>query len=186
DLGRLALDLPGRLQPGQVRHPHVEDRQVGPLADRQVARLGAVGGLGYDLDVRLAFEQQAETGADDPVVVGDQDLHRADSPGTIKRTVVPAPGRDSIVSSPPTSSARSRMPAIPRPRWDSSKAKPRPSSETVSSTPPSGSRRSAASARPAPEWRAAVGGAPPAAPQTPSRPPPPRPAGDPAPPHEAP
>ena len=46
--------------------------------------------------------------------------------------MVPRPGRDSIVSSPPTSSARSRIPAIPRPRSDSSKAKPRPSSATSS------------------------------------------------------
>ncbi len=60
---------------------------------------------------------------------------------------MPWPGRDSIVSSPPTSSARSRMPPIPRPRSDSSKAKPRPSSATSSSTPPSASRRSRTSIR---------------------------------------
>ena len=54
---------------------------------------------------------------------------------TSSRTVVPSPGRDSIVSSPPTSRARSRIPAIPRPRSDSSKAKPRPSSATVELDP---------------------------------------------------
>src|SRR6185312_10861349 len=124
------------------------------------------GGLRDDLDVRLALEQQPDAGADDPVVVGDQDSHAADSPrcepvgtdspGTNSRTVVPAPGRDSIVSSPPTRSVRSRIPAMPSPRWDSSKAKPRPSSATRSSTPPSGWRRSATPTRSAPECRAAL------------------------------
>ena len=45
-------------------------------------------------------------------------LKRASGSGTVSRTVVPRPGRDSIVSSPPIRSARSRMPPMPRPRSD--------------------------------------------------------------------
>ena len=48
-----------------------------------------------DLDVGLALEQQPQPGADDAVVVGDQDPHqsrRTLSTGTRGRTVVPSPG----------------------------------------------------------------------------------------------
>ena len=71
DLGRLALDLTRCLQPGQLRHPHVEDREVGALADRCVAGLRSVRRFADHLDVGLALEQQPQTGADDPVIVGD-------------------------------------------------------------------------------------------------------------------
>ena len=48
------------------------------------------------------------------------------SSGTLRLTRVPTPGRDSTSTSPPTSSARSRIPAIPSPRAAWSKVKPRP------------------------------------------------------------
>ena len=77
------------------------------------------------------------------MVVGDQDPHDA-LPGGVGSLDPMVPHRHLrpernpwsrdrvglIVSSPPISSARSRIPAIPRPRSDSSKAKPRPSSAT--------------------------------------------------------
>jgi hypothetical protein len=76
----LLLDLAGHLQPGQLRHSHVEDRQVGPLPGRQVPSLGSVGGLGDHVDVGLPLEQQPQPGADYPVVVGDQDSHHIHQP----------------------------------------------------------------------------------------------------------
>ncbi len=76
DVGRLLADLVGRLQPGEARHLDVEDREVGALADRDVARLDPVRRLGDDLHVLLALEEHPQAGADDPVVVGDQDPHR--------------------------------------------------------------------------------------------------------------
>ncbi len=80
DLGRLLADLARGLQAGELGHLHVEDREVGALADREVAGLGAVGGLADDLDVRLALEQHANARADDSVVIGDHDAHAAQPP----------------------------------------------------------------------------------------------------------
>ena len=112
DVGRLGADLARGLQPGQLGHLDVEDRQVGSLADRHVAGLGAVGGLADHLDVHLALEQHPQAGAHDPVVVGDQHLHGCGSVcgvcfhrphlciglsrnGTVRLTRVPTFGRDS-------------------------------------------------------------------------------------------
>ncbi len=49
-VGELGADLAGGLQAGQAGHAHVEDAQVGPRLEGQGHRLGAVLGLGDDLE----------------------------------------------------------------------------------------------------------------------------------------
>ncbi len=141
DLGRLPLDLPGRLQPGQLRHFHVEDRQVRAHAHRQVARRGAVGGLGYHLDVGLALQGAAQAGPDDPVVVGDQDPHRHGSPARVSFTVVPGRGaaRSSGPADQPRPLAHAGGPGRARRRRRRSRGRRRATSRA---TPSSGVRRS--------------------------------------------
>ena len=64
---------------------------VGAPRERLGDGLGAVGGLGDDLHVGLAVEQQPQAAADDAVVVGDQELSCGTSAGAARR-VVPSPG----------------------------------------------------------------------------------------------
>ena len=70
--GAWPLDLARRLQPGQLRHFDVEDRQVGPLPHRQLPRFGPVGGLGHHLDVGLALQQQPQPRPHNPMVIRNQ------------------------------------------------------------------------------------------------------------------
>ena len=64
---------PGRLQAVETRHPDVHQHDVGPVAPGQPDRCLAVGGLRDDLDVRLRLEDHPEAGADQGLVVGDED-----------------------------------------------------------------------------------------------------------------
>ena len=82
------------------------------MAQRLLEGVDAVLGLGDDLHVGLAVDEQAQAATDDAVVVGDQDLHFAPMVSSI---VVPSPGAEYRARLPPTSSARSRMPERPRP-----------------------------------------------------------------------
>ena len=74
-------------------------------------------GLGDDLHVGLAVQQQPQPAAHDAVVVGDEQPHRAIAPRarTVSSTVVPPPGVETISRRPPASIARSRMPSRPEP-----------------------------------------------------------------------
>src|SRR6185312_16094018 len=91
-----------------------------------------------DLEVRLRVEYALQAGADDRMVVCDQDAcderdrHYAPPAGTSRRNSTPPSLPGLIASAPPTSSARSRIPR--RPDWPfratGGSAKPRPSSAT--------------------------------------------------------
>ena len=59
--------------------------------ERLLERVDAVLGLGDDLHVGLAVDQQAQAATDDAVVVGDQDLHVAPM---VSSMVVPSPGAE--------------------------------------------------------------------------------------------
>ena len=124
------------------------------LGQRELDRLGAVARLGDDLEVGRRVEHHAQAIADDLVVVGQQDarLQRdghgpSSSTGIVSRTSVPWSGRDRIESRPPTSRARSRMPAIPAVPPGSCAGIPLPSSATrrvsVSASASSDTRRRA-------------------------------------------
>src|SRR5438093_159769 len=99
-----------------------------------------------DLEVRLGVQHLLQAGADDGVVVSDQDAgderdrHQltpsagtACAVGTSRRTSTPPSGPSLIASAPPTRTARSRMLRRP-PCSTGMSAKPRPSSLTRRTT----------------------------------------------------
>ena len=63
----------------------------GRWRERLLEGVDAVLGLGHDLHVGLAVDQQAQAATDDAVVVGDEDLHVAPMVSSI---VVPSPGAE--------------------------------------------------------------------------------------------
>jgi len=65
-----ALDDRHRIQPGDAL---VQEHDVGAPLDRLQHRLHAVGGLAVDAQVRLVGQQRADRGADERIVIGDQD-----------------------------------------------------------------------------------------------------------------
>ena len=87
----------------------------GRCAQRLGHGLGAVRGLGDDLHVGLAVEQQPQAAAHDAVVVGDEQPHRAGSAQSQLDGACPSPGAERTSSAPPASTARSRMPVEPEP-----------------------------------------------------------------------
>src|SRR6185436_10038889 len=94
-----------------------------------------------DVDVGLGAEQLDEAGADDRMILREQEPdHRS---GNDRATTVPRPGSESIRNVPSTSAARSRSRSVPM--WPSPPAaagsNPLPSSVTVSTeAPPERSR----------------------------------------------
>src|SRR6185437_12757175 len=80
---------------------------------------GSVLGLGGDLHVRLRVDHLREAGADDRVVVGDEDAgherdrHQPSPAGTSSLTSTPPSLPCLTASAPPTSRARSRIPRSP-------------------------------------------------------------------------
>ena len=106
----LGADAPDGLDAVDARHDEVHERDVGLQARDRLHRLLAVGGLPHDLDVLLQGEEGAQALAHDRVVVGDED---ADHRGTSRTMVVPAPGRDSMLSVPPSARARSSIEVRP-------------------------------------------------------------------------
>ena len=104
-LGELARGL----QPGHPRHRDVEDREVDVVAQRALDRLGAVAGLGDDLEVGLGVEDEPQPVAHDGVVVGEQDAggqrYRWSSRDRhVQPTSVPPAPRASMLSLAPMSS----------------------------------------------------------------------------------
>ena len=72
-LGSAPGQLSGGLQAGHPGHGDVEDGQVDVVGAGQVDGLRAVAGLGDDLQVRLAVEDEPYAAADQRMVVGEQD-----------------------------------------------------------------------------------------------------------------
>src|SRR6202030_948163 len=82
----------------------------------QVHGTGPVGRLTDDLDVVAGVEQRREAGADQALVVGDQDAdHGAGLTGRGAPTRSPPPRRTPADRLPPRAVARSRMPVMPLP-----------------------------------------------------------------------
>src|SRR3954470_10295929 len=133
----LGANAPDGLDAVDARHDEVHERDVGRQARHRLHRLLAVRGLPHDLDVVLEGQEGAQALADDGVVVGDE---HADHRGTSSTTVVPAPGRESMLSVPPRAQARSSIEVRPRRRErrpGSSGSKPTPSSATATRRWPS-------------------------------------------------
>jgi hypothetical protein len=76
DLWRQGLDFPADLDAVAVREPHVEDGHVGDeLADGPQSLLGR-SGLAHDIHVVLGFEERAQPGAHQLVIVEEEDPNR--------------------------------------------------------------------------------------------------------------
>ena len=125
-------DAPGGFQAVHPGHPDVHQHHVGALAAGQVDRLRAVGGLAHHLEVVGRVDQHVEPGADQRLVVGEQDPDHGAClpPGRGRRLWSAAglvgegqPGGDPEAAAgpgpastaPPTAAARSRIPASPCP-----------------------------------------------------------------------
>ena len=86
---------PGGFQPVESRHADVHEDHVGPELSGQVHGVGPVGRRTDDLDVVAGVEQRLETGADQALVIGEQDPdHRAGPAGRRALTRNPPPGRN--------------------------------------------------------------------------------------------
>ena len=59
--------------PSTLRHADVHQHDVGFERGRALGRLGAVAGLADDVEVRLAGQDHAKSGADQALIVGEQD-----------------------------------------------------------------------------------------------------------------
>src|SRR4051794_18942911 len=129
-------DAPRRLEPVELGHADVHQHDVWAQGAGLVDRLAPVGRLADDLDLGLRVEDHAEAGADERLVVDEEDAdHPPASTGSIARSEKPPSGRGPASSVPPYSATRSR---IPTRRWPSAPFEtPRPSSSIASSTAPS-------------------------------------------------
>jgi hypothetical protein len=63
------------LEPGHARHRVVQDDQIGLEAECLARRLVAICGLGDDLEVRIGFDERAQSSADRVVIVGDENAY---------------------------------------------------------------------------------------------------------------
>jgi hypothetical protein len=71
-LGPPAAQLGSCLEAGLARHADVEDREVDVALEPALDRLGAVDGLGDDLEIGLGVEDELQPLPDDRVIVGDE------------------------------------------------------------------------------------------------------------------
>src|SRR5262249_48858905 len=149
------------LEPVHGGHADVHQDHVRVVTKSKVDRLDAVGCLSDHAKLRIGLNQDPESGADQGLIVGQQDPDhagrlpappgapataagaRASGSGRTARTCQPRPGRGPASSVPPKAAARSRMPAMPAPApvpsWNSVRADtPRPSSSirTVTASRP--------------------------------------------------
>src|ERR1700716_2413782 len=115
-------DLAGRLCAVHAWHPQIHQHDIRFQSCRLLDHLGAICRLTNQGDSRVLFQKAGKTPPKEGLVVGDQDAggsflgdQLSASFGSLAMTVVPRKLRLRIVSSPPISEARSRMPTIPMP-----------------------------------------------------------------------
>src|SRR5258708_4874169 len=138
-VGQITPDLANGFDPVQARHRQVDHGDIGPQLIGQQDRHLAVLGLGDHFDVTHRFETQADTLANDRVIVGEQNADHLSPSGILTWISVPRGDTGAAWNSPPSSLARSRMPNMPRCSPASSAgtaAMPTPSSRTSSETAP--------------------------------------------------
>ena len=69
-------DAAGGFDAVEEGHPDVEDGDVGFEFGGFVDGFAAVGGFGYDFPAMTRFKERTKAGADDGMVIGDQDAKR--------------------------------------------------------------------------------------------------------------
>jgi len=105
-------------------HPQVHQHDVDVELLAQPNRLGSVTCFAHDLEIGIVGKDTAQAISHDRVVVDEEQpdgRHQRSAAGeaivevsgTQRLIVAPAPGHDSIVSRPPTRSARRCMPTRP-------------------------------------------------------------------------
>ena len=93
-------------------HPQIHEDDVGEQVSGHGDRLVAISGGAHDLDVRQQAQHHRQSFTDHPLVVSDENTHRLAHAGTRNSTRKP-PRVIAVLSSPPSSSARSRIPVRP-------------------------------------------------------------------------
>ncbi len=93
-------------------HPQIHEDDVGEQVSGQGDGLVAIRGGAHDFDVRQKAQHHRQPFTDHSLVVSDQNTHRLAHAGTRSSTRKP-PRVIAVVSSPPSSSARSRIPVRP-------------------------------------------------------------------------
>src|SRR5579859_2932721 len=162
------------LEPVQARHCDVHENDIRLQIAHQTQRLAAITSLRHYLHLRQVRNQRGEPGPHQGVVISDEDAHARllpcflvessyQRPCSVSETciLVPLPGADSNMISPPANLTRSCMPTTPRLLPDSAclraatASKPRPSSSTTSVSTPSACWMRAINCF-APEWRSTL------------------------------
>ena len=108
------------------------EQDVGTQSAGEVEGLYAVGRLSDHLQRRVRAEDHDEPGADEVLVVGNDNAngHDSASTGSTASTTQPPSGPGRAVRDPPRSWARSAMPSSPKPAWGVAPDWVRPSSVT--------------------------------------------------------
>ena len=84
---RIALvDLVQACEPVHVRHPHVQQHEIGRRARDDRQHLGAVLGLAHDLEAAVGLERPANAVQHQPVIICNDDTHRIQS--SIRRALL--------------------------------------------------------------------------------------------------
>src|SRR5260221_280674 len=117
---RVGDDLARRLEPGHLWHPHVPHHHVTVRRHCRLEGLTAARRLADDLEVGVGLEERPEPGADNRLVLGDQDpdplAHVAALPPSGSRAWTRQPSATGPASMlPPGAPARSGMPRSPCP-----------------------------------------------------------------------
>ena len=73
--GVLVGDLPGGLDPVELRHTDIENGNIRMLLRDQLHGFPSIAGLRYNFEVGLLLEQQTQARPNDGVIVSEQDAN---------------------------------------------------------------------------------------------------------------
>src|ERR1019366_6150922 len=113
--GKLAPDDKRRIHAAHPGHAQIEQRDIRLVQAEHLHRLMAVGGFGDHRHIFLHVDDGDHSHPRHQVVFGNQNSNFfAHGNGTVTSTSVPSPGLLAKRSSPPSRSARSRIPITPK------------------------------------------------------------------------
>src|SRR4029453_3161872 len=104
-----------RPPPAHSGHAQIEQRYIGLVHAEHLHRLVPVGGFGYHRHIILHVDDGGDSHSRHQFIFTNKNLNFiGHGNGTVTSTSVPAPGLLSNLSSPPSRSARSRIPINPK------------------------------------------------------------------------
>src|SRR5208283_5455116 len=113
--GKLRPDRRGRFHSSHPRHAQVQQRHIRPVLAEQLYGLLPVGGLRHHRHIGLHVDDRTHPHPRHQMVFGNQNSNLiVHGNGTFTSTSVPPPGWLARRSSPPSRSARSRIPISPK------------------------------------------------------------------------